>query len=704
MTRRLLLLLIAALIGWTSSRADDIPYRQQMREIYRQLPVQSDDIVFLGNSITDFGLWSEFFGGDTRIINRGIQGIESPEVLEHIAIIGEGHPRKLFLMIGINDFKTPERVVPNIRRIITLMQQRSPETELYIQSILPCNLAPRATTPTTLNPQIKSLCAEMGVTYLDIFTPMANGTTSMPAAMTCDQLHPNILGYRLWCNTIKDAVGRDVAIDATANTFKTPLTRQNMFKSILSAYQLLPVSDDDILHVGDYQVMTGEWEELMGMPNFKNRGCGGGYGWCLTLDEFNAGYDCFIKGSPKAIFFQCGKRDLDPNTASVATVFSKYKTAVQRILEQAPDAQVYLESIIPNADAAVNTKSIAPFNALLREYVESSGNARLHFVDVYSALAEGDVLSPRYVGANTDQSKGINGRGYVRWANVLAQYVPEAHPVAEMSDARHALNEALWSALDIIWAHTDDAASDAVANLERLVTEGKAMLADVTATDADLQRITTDIEQAARVFKFEALGVLPGHGYTITNLQSDGTARALYVSNGQLQIGAAGKDATAYGDKAVFFAEDHGEQLSFQNAASAQYLIFRGNGNGYNNDKGVIADCTEPYALWTLIRSASVPGAHFFYSMRKDGKTAGSLVIMKDTGKFDAYSSVEGYTDRFSNVFRFTEVPTDPVGIRPLDVTPQPSVLGAHDLLGRASSDATRLYIHNGHKYLRAGQ
>lgn len=450
MTRRLLLLIIAALLGSVYSRADDIPYRQQMREIYRQLPVKPGDIVFLGNSITDFGLWSEFFGCDTRIINRGIQGIESPEVLEHIALIGEGHPHKLFLMIGINDFKTPERVVPNVRKMLALMQQRSPETELYVQSILPCNLTQRASTPTTLNPQLEALCAEMGVTYLDIFTPMTDGGTAIPAAMTCDQLHPNIFGYRLWCNVIKDAVGRDVAIDSTATSFKEPL-RRPIYRSILGAYQLLPIHEKDILHVGDYQVMTGEWEELMGMSNFKNRGCGGGYGWSLTLEEFIAASDCFIKGTPKAIFFQCGKRDLDPNTTPVDTVFTKYKTAVQHLLKLAPNAEIYLESIIPNADADVNTQSIKPFNDRMLQYVESSSNPRLHFVDVYSALAEGDVLAPRYVGANTEQSRGINGRGYVRWANVLARFVPESNPVPEMTDTEAQEWEARWDALEKSW-------------------------------------------------------------------------------------------------------------------------------------------------------------------------------------------------------------------------------------------------------------
>lgn len=479
MSRLNIFLLLCALLTLTTARADDIPYRQQMRELYRQLPVRENNIVFLGNSITDFGLWAEFFGDNPDIINRGIQGIESHEVLEHLALIGEGHPRKLFLMIGINDFRSPENVVPHLRSMLTLLQQHSPTTEIYVQSILPCNLSARADTPLLLNPQIEALCRELGVTYVDVFSAMAGSGAELPSNMTDDQLHPNILGYRAWANVIKEYVGSEVAIDPSATDYRRPIRRINMFKTIPGSYQLLPVSDGDILHVGDYQVMTAEWSELMGMATFKNRGLGGGHGWNMTLDDFNAAYDCFIKGSPSKVFFHCGKRDLDDNNANVEAVFAKYRTAVDHILRLVPNADIYLESLVPNADSAVNRQSIVPFNTMMRHFVAESHCPRLHFVDLYSALTEGgDALSPRFRGANTEQSKGINGRGYVRWANLLAQHIDGAHPVAEMSDAKAALNDSLWDALNLVWAGADG-------RIVTLVSEAKELMASPTATDEE---------------------------------------------------------------------------------------------------------------------------------------------------------------------------------------------------------------------------
>lgn len=851
--RRNILLLLLAFLSLGSAWADDIPYRQQMRELYRQLPIHENNIVFLGNSITDFGLWAEFFGDNPDIVNRGIQGIESPEVLEHLALIGEGHPRKLFLMIGINDFEHPQTVVPNIRKMVTLMQERSPQTEIYVQSILPCNIEKRKTTPTTLNPQIKALCEELGVTYIDVFKAMAGTGTAMPSNMTDDQLHPNILGYRVWCNTIKEYVfspsseGKEevVAIDQKATNYSRPITRVNMFKTIPGMYQLLPVQDGDILHVGDYQVMTAEWGELMGMASFKNRGLGGGHGWNMTLDEFNAGYTSFVKGKPSKVFFHCGKRDLDDNTASVTTVFTKYKTAVANLMKAAPDADIYLESLVPNATAAVNTKSIVPFNTKIREYVEASGNERLHFVDLYATLEEGGVLAPRYQGANTDQSKGINGRAYVRWANLLAEYVEEAKPIAMMSDAKAALNEAMWDALNLVWTGNegeivrrvdeakvliaktsadsseeekiDEECAALTSTLNGLIKElkyprisnettcywytlrdkrggkyaasngaGKGMTGQASTAangssywkfverkDGTLdiinyhdgsyvsntapynQQLTTSVKSpstgwtitdagsdyfilsngdvqlhqgtGANVLNwgggskvddagclyniqiveglfnpddvtYEYIGVIPGKTYTLTNVQRDGTTRALYVDGGQLLIGSAGQSAESYGDKAAFKVEGHEGQVAFQNVNSGSYLIFRGNGNGYNDDKGVVADFTTPYCLWNIGKSSNLDDGYFLYSVRKDGSTAGSLVIMSATGMFDAYSNLEGYTDKFSNVFRFEEVESEVVGLQSIRTANSAPV---YDLSGRRQSHRTNFYISGGRKFVK---
>ena len=100
----------------------DGPFRLHRYDALKSTPINSENIVFVGNSITNMHEWWEAFGSDHRIINRGTSGGFSYEILENLESFIDGKPEKLFLMIGTNDISTgiaPATVVSNIRTIIT---------------------------------------------------------------------------------------------------------------------------------------------------------------------------------------------------------------------------------------------------------------------------------------------------------------------------------------------------------------------------------------------------------------------------------------------------------------------------------------------------------------------------------------------------------------------------------------------------------
>lgn len=442
--KRILLLLTLLLAAAQGIRADDIPFRQQRRELFRVMPVNDKSIVFLGNSITNFGTWAEMFGNDTRVVNRGISGNLSGEVLEHLDLIVSGHPRKIFLMIGINDYANPACVVPNTERIIDVVERESPQTELYVQSLLPCNRADRKGMVEPINKELEKLCRRRGVTYIDVYSRIV-GTGNPPGiaqAYTNDNLHVVASGYREWTRGYEAYTGIAPVWPEGGNTY---LDNLNTFENLmLSQYALLPANDGDVLMLGDYNVQTGEWMELLGDRRVKNRGIGIGWGYSLTLDKLRSVVPHIVKGKPGQIFLQCGVRDV-AGSATVAAAWTAYREAVQAIRRAAPEAEIYLQSLIPSTDARTNTDKIEPFNAKIKDYA-GSADAKTHFVDVYAALSENGVLATRFRGANTAQSRGINGRGYLRWANTLAPHIEGCHPIPELTDEAFALNEALSAA------------------------------------------------------------------------------------------------------------------------------------------------------------------------------------------------------------------------------------------------------------------
>ena len=134
------ILLAAALFVAVASFAQN-EYNYQKRSLFEQLPIRGNDIVFLGNSITDGCEWAELFN-NRHIKNRGISADRSGWLLDRLDPIVNGHPKKLFLMIGTNDLAagvSPEEVAANIGKLLDRFAEESPWTKIYVQSILPVN-------------------------------------------------------------------------------------------------------------------------------------------------------------------------------------------------------------------------------------------------------------------------------------------------------------------------------------------------------------------------------------------------------------------------------------------------------------------------------------------------------------------------------------------------------------------------------------
>ena len=132
-------------------------------------------------------------------------------------IVG-GHPKKLFLMIGVNDLAagvSPDEIVANVARLIDRFQSESRWTKIYVQSILPVNGESfakfrnhyehgRQIVP--LNKRLEALCDEKEVTYLDVWGALADHEGRLDKRYTNDGLHLTGEGYVVWRDAIKQHV------------------------------------------------------------------------------------------------------------------------------------------------------------------------------------------------------------------------------------------------------------------------------------------------------------------------------------------------------------------------------------------------------------------------------------------------------------------------------------------------------------------
>lgn len=173
-----------------------------------------NEIIFLGNSITEGGNWKALFP-NKNVINRGISGDVSEGILFRLDEVTSSKPTKVFLMIGTNDLargKSIAYVIAGTNKIIQRILQESESTKVYLQSILPVN-------PTVgkrfsghksnqqkiveTNKKLKALAKVLQIQYIDLHKAMRNDTGNLKVKYTYDGLHLSNQGYKKWKKVLK---------------------------------------------------------------------------------------------------------------------------------------------------------------------------------------------------------------------------------------------------------------------------------------------------------------------------------------------------------------------------------------------------------------------------------------------------------------------------------------------------------------------
>ena len=185
--------------------------KEGKKEYYELLnrEIEKESIVFLGDSLTEFYRTDEFLR-DFNIYNRGIAGDTTDGVLERLeSNVIMMKPKKVFLQIGTNDLnekKTPVYIINNIRKIISILKEKLPETKLYLISLYPINSKVLAvskiivgrrkqTEIEIINDALAAYAKEVNITYIDIFPHLLDENNRLKKEFTVEGLHISLDGY-----------------------------------------------------------------------------------------------------------------------------------------------------------------------------------------------------------------------------------------------------------------------------------------------------------------------------------------------------------------------------------------------------------------------------------------------------------------------------------------------------------------------------
>mgnify|MGYP001344094358 FL=1 len=180
-------------------------------EVFKQDTLRFNQIVFLGNSITEGGKdWNEKFGV-VGISNRGISGDSTDGVIARLNEIIHFSPKAIFLLIGINDIYnelTPstDYVANNILKIIKRINHELPETKIFLQTILPVEKEVYKDKIIEVNGMIKTFVSQSKFEIIDLYSIFVNEEGKMKKELSYDGVHLNDKGYSVWVDHIKPTV------------------------------------------------------------------------------------------------------------------------------------------------------------------------------------------------------------------------------------------------------------------------------------------------------------------------------------------------------------------------------------------------------------------------------------------------------------------------------------------------------------------
>ena len=188
--------------------------------------VKSVDVVFMGDSITDFWQQPRFgpFFSNTRYLNRGISGQTTPQMLVRFRPdVLAFTPKAVVILAGTNDIAgntgptTDETIEGNLASMSELAAAN--KIKVVLASITPVSeshLANPNAIPQTnqrpmsriraINEWIKSYAAKHGHVYLDYFSAMTDSAGLLKPELSTDDLHPNAAGYAVMAPLAQAAI------------------------------------------------------------------------------------------------------------------------------------------------------------------------------------------------------------------------------------------------------------------------------------------------------------------------------------------------------------------------------------------------------------------------------------------------------------------------------------------------------------------
>lgn len=174
-----------------------------------------------------------------------------------------------------------------------------------------------------------------------------------------------------------------------------------------------PITEKDIVFLGDSLTDGSRWDELFPGYPVKNRGINADLttGLLSRLDEV-------LEGKPSAIFILIGTNDLPwYEYRTNQNILATYEEILEKIRAGSPQTKVFIQSIFPRD--RMYAKRIIQLNTELKQL---AGKFQYTYIDLHSQLVDGvGALKPEL----TNDNLHLLASGYQIWVQTLTPYIRE---------------------------------------------------------------------------------------------------------------------------------------------------------------------------------------------------------------------------------------------------------------------------------------
>jgi lysophospholipase L1-like esterase len=198
-------LLVLAIVGFASftgffvqSNVLDPLYEREV-SVFEAFPVESGDVVFLGDTLVAAAPLDEMFPG-VPVRNRGIVGDTSAGILDRLDQVIAGEPGAIVLMVGTFDVLAgiPRRdTIARVEQILDGFGESHPGVPVMLLSVLPRDVE-AVQSVQRLNAGYAELAAARGLGWLDLAEAFKGADGAIDPTYSNDGMHLNGPAYAHW--------------------------------------------------------------------------------------------------------------------------------------------------------------------------------------------------------------------------------------------------------------------------------------------------------------------------------------------------------------------------------------------------------------------------------------------------------------------------------------------------------------------------